>query len=69
MATTLRSAPRRRKPMKITQAAADEPRPPSEERVRLLAYRLFERRQADGAPGDAASDWLEAERLLASGEN
>jgi len=69
MATELRSAPRRRKPTKIPQLAAGEAEPPSEERVRLLAYRLYERRQADGTPGDAASDWLEAERLLASGEN
>ncbi|HSG66566.1 MAG TPA: DUF2934 domain-containing protein [Gammaproteobacteria bacterium] len=69
MATQLRSAPRRRKPTKLPQSMADEPEPPTEERVRLLAYHLYERRQADGASGDAASDWLEAERLLANGEN
>jgi hypothetical protein len=37
---------------------------PSDDDIRILAYRLYERRQADGAKGDAASDWMEAERLL-----
>lgn len=37
---------------------------PSDDEIRILAYRLYERRQADGANGDAASDWIEAERLL-----
>jgi hypothetical protein len=37
---------------------------PSDDEIRVLAYRLFERRQANGANGDAASDWIEAERLL-----
>jgi hypothetical protein len=38
---------------------------PSEDDIRILAYRLYELRRANGASGDAASDWNEAERLLA----
>jgi hypothetical protein len=38
---------------------------PSEDDIRILAYRLYELRRANGAIGDAASDWIEAERLLA----
>lgn len=41
------------------------PRRPSEDEIRILAYRLYERRLADGIGGDAAADWIEAERLLA----
>lgn len=37
---------------------------PSREDIRILAYDLYERRMADGADGDAASDWVEAERQL-----
>jgi hypothetical protein len=37
---------------------------PTEEEIRILAYDLYERRQADGGRGDATSDWIEAERLL-----
>ena len=36
----------------------------SEEEVRLLAYRLYERRCQSGVAGDAAGDWIEAEQLL-----
>src|SRR5262245_44587112 len=38
----------------------------SEDEIRLLAYDLWERRCASGAVGDAAGDWLQAERLLSS---
>lgn len=41
------------------------PRRPSEDDIRIVAYRLYERRLADGIGGDAATDWIEAERLLA----
>lgn len=37
---------------------------PNEDDIRILAYRLYERRVAEGVGGDAASDWIEAERLL-----
>jgi hypothetical protein len=36
----------------------------SEDEIRLLAYDLWERRCASGIVGDAAGDWLQAERLL-----
>ena len=35
-----------------------------EEEIRLLAYHLYERRCQSGAAGDAAGDWIQAERLL-----
>ena len=38
----------------------------SEEEIRLLAYDLWERRCASGTVGDAAGDWLQAERLLSA---
>jgi hypothetical protein len=38
---------------------------PSEDDIRVLAYRLYERRLVEGLGGDAAADWIEAERLLA----
>jgi len=34
------------------------------EALRAKAYALFEARQRAGAPGDAASDWAQAEREL-----
>jgi hypothetical protein len=37
-----------------------------EEEIRLLAYDLWERRCASGTAGDAAGDWLQAERLLSA---
>ena len=37
-----------------------------EEQVRLLAYRLYERRCEAGAAGDAAGDWIQAEQLLSN---
>ncbi|MCS7009495.1 MAG: DUF2934 domain-containing protein, partial [Chthoniobacterales bacterium] len=36
----------------------------SEEEIRLRAYYIGERRARMGWPGDAHSDWLEAERQL-----
>jgi hypothetical protein len=38
----------------------------SEQEIRLLAYDLWERRCASGTAGDAAGDWLQAERLLSA---
>lgn len=38
----------------------------SDEEIRLLAYDLWERRCASGDVGDAAGDWLKAERLLSA---
>jgi hypothetical protein len=43
--------------------AKDAPcRRPSDEQIRLRAYQIFLAR--DGAPGDAFSDWTQAEREL-----
>jgi hypothetical protein len=49
---------------KGTKQRETQPRKPSEDEIRILAYRLYELRRANGANGDAASDWIEAERLL-----
>jgi hypothetical protein len=40
----------------------------SEEQIRLLAYRLYERRCEAGTSGDAVADWIQAEQLLSSSE-
>jgi hypothetical protein len=50
---------------KGTKQQEAPPGRPSEDEIRILAYRLYERRVADGIGGDAATDWIEAERLLA----
>jgi hypothetical protein len=50
---------------KGTKQQETQPRKPSDDEIRILAYRLYELRRANGANGDAASDWIEAERLLA----
>jgi hypothetical protein len=34
------------------------------ERIRLRAFELFQKRQSSGTPGNAESDWLQAEREL-----
>jgi hypothetical protein len=39
---------------------------PSDDEIRVLAYCLYERRCEAGIAGDAAADWLQAERQLAS---
>jgi hypothetical protein len=39
---------------------------PSDERIRLRAYFISERRRRFALPGDADSDWLEARRQLLS---
>ena len=55
------------------RARKDEPKRPaapankqSEDEVRLLAYRLYERRRDSGTAGDAAGDWIQAEQLLSN---
>lgn len=53
-----------RKSMPFSEAVSTGPT--LEERVRFLAYLLFERRQHASVPGDAVSDWLHAERELAA---
>lgn len=55
------------------RARKDEPKRPaapttnlSEDEIRLLAYRLYERRRDSGTAGDAAGDWIQAEQLLSN---
>ena len=54
----------RRSAQAKTSTAAENP--PSEEAIRLLAYRLYQRRCEAAIAGDAAEDWIQAERQLAS---
>jgi hypothetical protein len=65
MAATLTSRRERSAVAKGTRRQDLPPQRPSEDDIRILAYRLYERRLAEGIGGDAASDWIEAERLLA----
>lgn len=53
----------RKEPPKKSAAPTNRLR---EEEIRLLAYDLWERRRASGTAGDAAGDWLQAERLLST---
>lgn len=66
MATNSNGAARRNTSTKANKRATREQT--SEERVRVLAYQVYERRQSLGMAGDSYSDWLEAERLLSIGE-
>jgi hypothetical protein len=63
MATVAGRAERGRKETPKTSAA---PTQKSEEQIRLLAYRLYERRCESGTAGDAAADWIQAEQLLSN---
>jgi hypothetical protein len=64
MATVTGRTERARK--ETPKASAAPPNQLSEEEVRLLAYRLYERRRDAGAAGDAAGDWIQAEQLLSN---
>ena len=64
MATVASRAERARK--ETPKASAAPPNKLSEEEIRLLAYRLYERRLESGAAGDAAGDWIQAEQLLSN---
>ena len=48
----------------LPERQLDEGSRPSEDEVRILAYRLYERRREEGNEGDAETDWIEAERRL-----
>lgn len=82
MATDVKKKARRKKSTKVTKGETKARRKKStkvakegtkarlsEERVRVRAYHVYERRQADGIAGDPQSDWLEAERLLSIDED
>jgi hypothetical protein len=64
MATVAGRTERARK--ETPKASAAPPSKLSEEEIRLLAYRLYERRRESGAEGDAAGDWIQAEQLLSN---
>jgi hypothetical protein len=71
--TSRKSAPPCRKKSAPAQKARDTmPRKagtttgPSDEKIRLRAYFISERRRRFALPGDADSDWLEARRQLLS---
>lgn len=64
MATTMSSRSDKTKRSKVPTKLSRAADKPSENEIRLLAYSLYEKRRADGASGDASSDWIKAERLL-----
>jgi hypothetical protein len=64
MATTASSRREKSKAAKASRRASQSASRPSDDEIRILAYHLYERRQADGITGDPASDWVEAERRL-----
>jgi hypothetical protein len=61
MSVTTVSSKSKSTPAKRRAPAKTEP---SDDEIRILAYTLYERRAAGGQDGDAASDWIEAERQL-----
>lgn len=60
--TTTKSVPA--KPKRVTTAAKKRKPAYSQEEVALHAYFIAEKRQRLGLPGDAHSDWIEAEQQL-----
>ena len=64
MAVTVTGRRERRPTAKGAKQQEAPPRGPNEDEIRILAFRLYERRLVEGVSGDAASDWIEAERLL-----
>lgn len=66
MTTVISSKDESLKPSRAAKKRARKSEAPTEEEIRILAYDLYEQRQADGGDGDAVSDWVEAERRLAT---
>jgi hypothetical protein len=65
--TTKKSTPRTSSPSSAAQKSVVKCRTkvmPTEEQIRMRAYEIYLRR--NGAPGDPAADWAQAERELAS---
>lgn len=63
MATVASRGERARKETPKTDAPTNKL---SEEEIRLLAYRLYQRRCESGTAGDAAGDWFQAQGLLSN---
>lgn len=58
---------RKTDPSRRRGSGRSKTRPESEgeaERIRILAYEIYETRRSGGMLGDPVSDWLEAERRL-----
>ncbi|HEY5569702.1 MAG TPA: hypothetical protein VIM81_20950 [Gammaproteobacteria bacterium] len=68
MAATVGSRRERTTAAKVSRQQYEQLGKPSEDDIRILAYNFYERRRADGIAGDAASDWIEAERQLYSAD-
>lgn len=66
MATVISSKDESLKPRRATRKRARKSETPTEDEIRILAYDLYEQRQAEGGQGDEFSDWIEAERQLLS---
>ena len=66
MATLTTRGERARRDGQAKPKAREPSSVPSEDDIRILAYRLYERRSESGVAGDATADWIEAERVLAS---
>jgi hypothetical protein len=52
-----------------TRKRATKSEAPTQDEIRILAYDLYEQRQAEGEQGDEISDWIEAERQLSADAN
>ena len=52
------------KPETVNSATRSAESIPSDERIRLRAYEIYNARRNSGVYGDAASDWTAAEREL-----
>lgn len=52
------------KPAPAATRTTTAPARPSSEQVRLRAFEIYQSRCRAGKPGDAASDWAQAEREL-----
>ena len=66
MATLTTRGERARRDGQAKPKVLEPPSVPSEDDIRILAYRLYERRSESGIDGDATADWIEAERALSS---
>ncbi|MBX3405625.1 MAG: DUF2934 domain-containing protein [Phycisphaeraceae bacterium] len=52
------------KPPAVSHAAPARPARPPIEQIRARAFEIYQSRCRAGKPGDAASDWAQAEREL-----
>ena len=62
MATKASNRREKKTPISVLNQTSEAASKPSEDSIRILAFDLYQRRQADGMPGDAESDWVKAEK-------